>query len=124
MRISDWSSDVCSSDLPPVLIDSRVDTCTCEGSKFAWCTLAARAISTLNGNANKARMASRCQPASAGCWAESEATTDMASFSRQWLRQVWRSEEHTSELQSLMRNSYAVFCLKKHKQESTLHMTS
>src|SRR3546814_6923723 len=28
-----------------------------------------------------------------------------------------RSEEHTSELQSLMRNSYAVFCLKKQKQE-------
>src|SRR3546814_1255304 len=27
---------------------------------------------------------------------------------------VWRSEEHTSELQSLMRISYAVFCLKKH----------
>src|SRR3546814_6504539 len=26
---------------------------------------------------------------------------------------VWRSEEHTSELQSLMRNSYAVFCLKE-----------
>src|SRR3546814_7920371 len=26
---------------------------------------------------------------------------------------MWRSEEHTSELQSLMRNSYAVFCLKK-----------
>src|SRR3546814_5094819 len=30
---------------------------------------------------------------------------------------VVRSEEHTSELQSLMRNSYAVFCLKKKKQE-------
>src|SRR3546814_7921587 len=28
-----------------------------------------------------------------------------------------RSEEHTSELQSLMRNSYAVFCLKKKKKE-------
>src|SRR3546814_3829864 len=28
----------------------------------------------------------------------------------------WRSEEHTSELQSLMRSSYAVFCLKKKKQ--------
>src|SRR3546814_4298356 len=27
----------------------------------------------------------------------------------------WRSEEHTSELQSLMRNSYAVFCLKQNK---------
>src|SRR3546814_4328785 len=30
----------------------------------------------------------------------------------------WRSEEHTSELQSLMRNSYAVFCLNK-KQRTT-----
>src|SRR3546814_19141102 len=30
-----------------------------------------------------------------------------------------RSEEHTSELQSLMRNSYAVFCLKKKKNEYT-----
>src|SRR3546814_126477 len=30
-----------------------------------------------------------------------------------------RSEEHTSELQSLMRNSYAVFCLKKKKQKQT-----
>src|SRR3546814_6195993 len=35
----------------------------------------------------------------------------------------WRSEEHTSELQSLMRNSYAVFCLKQQKtpQLDTLH---
>src|SRR3546814_3285882 len=32
------------------------------------------------------------------------------------LRWFWRSEEHTSELQSLMRISYAVFCLKKKKQ--------
>src|SRR3546814_8745016 len=32
---------------------------------------------------------------------------------------VRRSEEHTSELQSLMRTSYAVFCLKKKKKEST-----
>src|SRR3546814_7332333 len=32
-----------------------------------------------------------------------------------------RSEEHTSELQSLMRISYAVFCLKKKKQKSTTH---
>src|SRR3546814_7177301 len=31
------------------------------------------------------------------------------------LRGLWRSEEHTSELQSLMRISYAVFCLKKKK---------
>src|SRR3546814_5226110 len=32
-----------------------------------------------------------------------------------------RSEEHTSELQSLMRSSYAVFCLKKKKDTCTLH---
>src|SRR3546814_1782460 len=32
---------------------------------------------------------------------------------------IWRSEEHTSELQSLMRISYAVFCLKKKNQEHT-----
>src|SRR3546814_1230232 len=31
-----------------------------------------------------------------------------------------RSEEHTSELQSLMRTSYAVFCLKKKRQQTTL----
>src|SRR3546814_6959795 len=35
----------------------------------------------------------------------------------------WRSEEHTSELQSLMRNSYAVFCLKKKKQSKTKEHT-
>src|SRR3546814_1670899 len=35
---------------------------------------------------------------------------------------LWRSEEHTSELQSLMRISYAVFCLKtKKKQPTTQH---
>src|SRR3546814_3016479 len=39
---------------------------------------------------------------SAGCWLGIR-------------RGVTRSEEHTSELQSLMRNSYAVFCLKKKK---------
>src|SRR3546814_4505002 len=33
----------------------------------------------------------------------------------------WRSEEHTSELQSLMRISYAVFCLKKKKKENKLN---
>src|SRR3546814_3338639 len=34
-----------------------------------------------------------------------------------------RSEEHTSELQSLMRNSYAVFCLKKKRQKKTRNET-
>src|SRR3546814_4988239 len=35
-----------------------------------------------------------------------------------------RSEEHTSELQSLMRNSYAVFCLKKKKRKETRASTT
>src|SRR3546814_7395906 len=39
----------------------------------------------------------------ASCWAPTDASTSVAA----------RSEEHTSELQSLMRISYAVFCLKK-----------
>src|SRR3546814_1399027 len=33
------------------------------------------------------------------------------------LREEWRSEEHTSELPSLMRNSYSVFCLKKKQKK-------
>src|SRR3546814_5704418 len=37
-------------------------------------------------------------------------------------RSRWRSEEHTSELQSLMRISYAVFCLKKKKKQQ-IHRT-
>src|SRR3546814_4795280 len=49
------------------------------------------------------------------------------SFSR-WAKQAhfgkvgFRSEEHTSELQSLMRISYAVFCLKKKKKKKQLHI--
>src|SRR3546814_2627666 len=40
------------------------------------------------------------------------------THSRKWLSRVLRrSEEHTSELQSLMRISYAVFCLKKKKKK-------
>src|SRR3546814_6116128 len=40
------------------------------------------------------------------------------------LRAPERSEEHTSELQSLMRISYAVFCLKKKKQTKLKHNTN
>src|SRR3546814_3942499 len=40
-----------------------------------------------------------------------------AMISKQSFGLLWRSEEHTSELQSLMRISYAVFCLKKKKEQ-------
>src|SRR3546814_2816770 len=42
---------------------------------------------------------------------------DIAVLVLLWLQLVLRSEEHTSELQSLMRISYAVFCLKKKKKK-------
>src|SRR3546814_5536961 len=41
-------------------------------------------------------------------------------IARIWLRLKVRSEEHTSELQSLMRISYAVFCLKKKKKHESI----
>src|SRR3546814_1574321 len=44
---------------------------------------------------------------------------------RIWIRSCSRSEEHTSELQSLMRISYAVFCLKKKKKkQKTINKTT
>src|SRR3546814_10726947 len=42
----------------------------------------------------------------------------MSTMSNHSLEKYARSEEHTSELQSLMRNSYAVFCLKKKKKKN------
>src|SRR3546814_8437755 len=43
-----------------------------------------------------------------------------ANAAREVLRDLGRSEEHTSELQSLMRNSYAVFCLKKKNEKKCM----
>src|SRR3546814_1841010 len=55
------------------------------------------------------RSACRCKPACS-------ARASTASASRRPMAGSCRSEEHTSELQSLMRISYAVFCLKKKKK--------
>src|SRR3546814_3250306 len=62
--------------------------------------------------------ATRCVPINAVCSAFIRSSPKV-STGRQWLASI-RSEEHTSELQSLMRISYAVFCLKK-KNRSELH---
>src|SRR3546814_9162502 len=48
---------------------------------------------------------------------------DLALGVRQQQRDCSRSEEHTSELQSLMRISYAVFCLKKKQKNTNTHIT-
>src|SRR3546814_7651634 len=87
MRISDWSSDVCSSDLPR--LHGLHDVAALLGRPGA-------GIDEHTGAAH------RCIVALAHVRAEG---ADEIQMQR-------RSEEHTSELQSLMRISYAVFCLK------------
>src|SRR3546814_3693138 len=54
-------------------------------------------------------------------WGETDVDPEMAHlFLWHAAEEVERSEEHTSELQSLMRISYAVFCLKKKKRSKNL----
>src|SRR3546814_2502603 len=118
MRISDWSSDVCSSDLVgiqqpgfakramdfpvvrfEVVIDEivlgRIDDTLEHGARFRGQFLAARR--RIEVDVDDARVRQH------GFLAEEQAA---------------RSEEHTSELQSLMRISYAVFCLKKKTKQN------
>src|SRR3546814_8112404 len=60
-------------------------------------------------------------PAFSGKGAEE---ASMAADIAYWPLSRSRSEEHTSELQSLMRISYAVFCLKKNKTDNKAHITT
>src|SRR3546814_5764041 len=53
---------------------------------------------------------------------EGDVVTPEELIGEKWLDGPIRSEEHTSELQSLMRISYAVFCLKKKKNNNTIYM--
>src|SRR3546814_8891868 len=59
---------------------------------------------------------------SAGCWCRENLAGGMPSPKRSFTAPpaATRSEEHTSELQSLMRRSYAVFCLKKNTPNTNL----
>src|SRR3546814_1972748 len=105
MRISDWSSDVCSSDLNSPLrpSPSKAGVLAVSLSPQWLDELRARVtLSTLIGKTVKVQKAGREYKAC--CPFHNEKTP---SFT------INRSEEHTSELQSLMRISYAVFCLKQ-----------
>src|SRR3546814_5793477 len=117
MRISDWSSDVCSSDLAgrrPQPVREWRPLPPYRGTRAGL----------------RPRDAIRCR-ASAGhsaAWPpESLRTPAFPSGSprRHCVCECcpYRSEEHTSELQSLMRISYAVFCLKK-KTDQNYHTLS
>src|SRR3546814_7728327 len=104
MRISDWSSDVCSSDLHVARLG--VDAIwlspfyTSPMADFGYDVADYRDVDPIFGTL-----------------ADFDALVAHAHALglKVLIDQVWRSEEHTSELQSLMRNSYAVFCLKKKK---------
>src|SRR3546814_1949658 len=119
MRISDWSSDVCSSDLIVLTgaINQRVLVDPAES----------RGIGTKGGrNAGRQLIAclaqvfehARARPIQIGAVIEQHIDVGVAkerkgTHSRRAGHRENRSEENKSELQSLMRNSYAVFFLKK-----------
>src|SRR3546814_4382217 len=58
-----------------------------------------------------------------GPWVDADFPLDGALAGAQEAMQRERSEEHTSELQSLMRISYAVFCLKKKRTQPHIQLT-
>src|SRR3546814_1507128 len=113
MRISDWSSDVCSSDLTDYTYDAT------HGGMLTRTAPAApggvrpqtRYAYTLTGITHALTSLSSCQTGSscAGTVDELKTTIAYGGASANYLR----SQEHTSELQSLMRKSYAAFCFKK-----------
>src|SRR3546814_10132284 len=105
MRISDWSSDVCSSDLPAAR--ARRKHCAPPAPATAAAAPPPRAVPA---------------PAAAGVTKSTKTQPGSTRLpASAWPRRrtcASRSEEHTSELQSLMSTSYAVFCLKQ-KQKTT-----
>src|SRR3546814_5910254 len=138
MRISDWSSDVCSSDLGCRAPGRDAASCRlCGPAMPPYCWSAAMTFSPegpygtiVTGppveQANAAIILLHGRGQRAQAMLELARQLDLPSVA--WLALqapagAWyspRSEEHTSELQSLMRISYAVFCLKK-KNKSIRH---
>src|SRR3546814_9291764 len=106
MRISDWSSDVCSSDLHRDIRLEKARADDDEGER--------RPEDVDRGIILTADALDRHQTVPDG---EQQAAEQhrlaLAEIAVGEIAAEDRSEEHTSELQSLMRISYAVFCLKK-----------
>src|SRR3546814_9746566 len=127
MRISDWSSDVCSSDLTATTRGTA--GCCSLTCRLSWRTRPAR-LSTPAPSGPSPTPRGRLLREAAGLQQRSGVDADLlagdvaglvAGQEDGQVRNVLgldvgdghRSEEHTSELQSLMRISYTVFCLKK-----------
>src|SRR3546814_8382038 len=119
MRISDWSSDVCSSDL--ATRTGAAPTCCCARlvrGEQARAGAPGRGLLALS--AVLRRSWSRLR---AGRRARTTRLRISTISAEKAMCRLKRSEEHTSELQSLMRNSYAVFCLKKKKNQTITNNT-
>src|SRR3546814_2815853 len=140
MRISDWSSDVCSSDLTNVKYKFGGGNQYLQVGQFKQPNGLEELSSSKNNDFISKSVATNTYAVSrrlgvgygygsddwsvTASWFGRELTRNRAHGSGYGLRGTWapindkghRSEEHTSELQSLMRTSYAVFCLKKQKQ--------
>src|SRR3546814_6126130 len=119
MRISDWSSDVCSSDLWTGDVVKKDDQAALYFLKKAGDQGLKPAqdsyndiYSQLNPPKNDPLVDEATPtPPSGKYYVQLGAFSILSNATSYWNR--IRSEEHTSELQSLMRISYAVFCLKK-----------
>src|SRR3546814_1452034 len=111
MRISDWSSDVCSSDLGGRAIAARGRGCgrTQHPRAVRTCRRVVTSVA-LQGGGRAARQCRRV-----GRRAPAVGFGDRIALAP-GARRCARSEEHTSELQSLMRHSYAGLCMKKKKR--------
>src|SRR3546814_2736544 len=123
MRISDWSSDVCSSDL------RRSYSAPGRGQGNALSgrlrRIRAPESRTIGADGSRPRTASGGAREVAGLCRPKQRTSQhcqASAIARKGACEDARSEEHTSELQSLMRISYAVFCL--NKQQTTTNNTT
>src|SRR3546814_1606010 len=119
MRISDWSSDVCSSDLRTSALHvrarrGRVSHIASRRGAPRSHRLSRRTKCLASDRLEQLRLRPTCIGPACPCPNRLHPHQCCACPSPQADRRQ-RSEEHTSELQSLMRISYAVFCLKKKK---------
>src|SRR3546814_10730028 len=125
MRISDWSSDVCSSDLAFDAVPNEASLVACHAKSHTAEVhrFVARTSTEVHGGMGFTDLLGLHY------WFKRigfdrqvlggpEAVRAEAAALQGWTKAA-RSEEHTSELQSLMRISYAVFCLKKKKTRHT-----
>src|SRR3546814_9734778 len=111
MRISDWSSDVCSSDL----VDQGFVGDQQHAAFGQVADVADHALGHRVGDQDGVGgLAAACAAEFVDHFGSSSVGSSRPAKLRSALTAACqRSEEHTSELQSLMRNSYAVFCLTK-----------